>query len=1412
MIYPSIRIEGAILSADLLDQLEDKTGQNPKDFGLGSNVRVKDEIARTFAEAQSLWKMFQRKLETLPRNSVGTSETRNAFIGPLLSLLGFNLEYQNTGPIVNGKTYAISHMAPEQGNTRIHIMGYLEPSGLDKKPENQTLRMSAHAIVQEYLNLTEDLYAIVTNGRVLRVLRDSTRLVKQSYIEFDFDRMFTDGLYADFAVFYRLVHATRFPKVSTDTANCILEKYHQDSLEAGDRIRDGLSIAVIRAINAIGSGFVTHPSNEELRRAICAGEVPSQEYYKWLLRIVYRLLFLMVVEERDLLFPQSVPAEKRKVYDEFYSLSRLRKLSEKAHLTDKRNNDLWTSLCATFSLFGSEGLGTKIGIEPLGGDLFQSDAIGLLSKSILRNDTLLQALFDIGFYENATTKTKVRVNYAALNVEEFGSVYEGLLELDVALVCSDTSVNFLLKKSDARANTGSHYTPDELVQPLIKHSLDHLIEDRIKRPNAEEALLDLKVADIACGSGHILLAAARRIATELATVRTGEDQPSPTAYRSALRDVIRHCIYGVDLNPLAVELCKVAFWLEAHNPGEPLNFLDHHIKCGNAIVGFRTIEEVKNGIPSEAFTTLPGDDKDLAADYRKRNTAQRKNREQLILSDDESLVAKLDDVVERQRQIVSMPEDSPAAIALKQQTYKTFSESEEMAQLRRVASLPVAMFYTPRTAEYSDALVTDDMFISYWNGKPVRGSVLNNVENLAERKRFFHWFIEFPEIADRGGFDCILGNPPYLGQALSGTYGHDFCNYVKHAFNPTGLSDLVVYFARQLFMAVRQNGYASFITTNSIKDGDVRRDGLEQICNQGGVINFALRNVRWPGRANVYVSLVGLYNGKYTRPLILDNTAVDNISPMLESEATIADPTNLRSNQESIFVGSMILGDGFFLSHKDAKELLSVNPDEHEVIRTVINGQELNNDPEQLPRRSIINFRDMSEDEARRFPEVFRIVETLVKPVREQDNMKSRRERWWQFGTLSRGLNSRINESDFCFVAAATTKYLNFSAMPTDIVFTHALYVLPTDRWDLYGVVQSTIHEVWARKYSGALKQDLRYSPSDCFKNFAFPGDVWTKTYSNLERRGATYHQYRKQLMLHLWLGLTDLYNHFHYVDVEASIKTLLNNRARRDPKGENIPEEHRQAALSYTYEAAIEDIKTLRQLHVDLDNAVRDAYGWQDLDLGHNFHDVDTLPETDRTRYTISPEARKELLKRLLKLNHERATEEAASGAAKKPAPKPKASNPAQTGMSFRSVADTPKPKLASPILQASATEPKPSQTPPPPPVHQGPLTISQLKAGLPIDSFEFSCGGRIWLASRTRAEHIHQGDWVTFVDLSKSEASREVGFGEVTRVIITGSMDGSDSTRRTWIVDAGGRKQMYVIDDGDKCRTEIALLMEKK
>lgn len=1298
MNFPSIRIEGAIFSSDILERLEDAAGQRPSDYGIDSATKVKDEIARAWADAQDYWRIFQRKLETVRPDSPATTETRQQWMVPLLGLLGYQLEYQPRGHELSGKIYPISHRATNRANLPVHIIGCNEPAGLDRKPEKMGLRMSAHAMVQEYLNLEDELYGLVTNGRLLRLLRDSSRLVKLTYLEFDLERIFTDGLFADFALLFRLLHATRMPLTHESAAASIIERYHQDSLESGERIRDGLSRAVEDAITGFANGFLSHPANNALRESVAAGRLSPNEYYQQLLRLIYRLLFLMVIEERDLVFPPKTPASQRIIYTQYYSVQRLRRLSEKRYLADRRQHDLWLSLLATFRLFEASGLGSKIGIAPLAGDLFSPSAIGTLGECTLGNDVLLGCLRSLSLYNNPITRQLIRVNYGALNVEEFGSVYEGLLEYSPVFLTAQDQVEFAFAQGDDRANTGSHYTPDDLVQPLIKHSLDYLIADKLKEKNSEKGLLSLRVADISCGSGHILLAAARRIATQLAIVRTGEEQPSPTAFRTAVRDVIRECIYGVDINPLAVELCKVALWLEAHNPGAPLNFLDHHIKCGNAIVGYVRREEVELGVPDEAFKTLPGDDKEVAAEFRKLNKTERKDREKkqdrLDLSPE--VQKHLDVILKRWQEISLLPERTPDEIDAKKKRYTEFTQSADAWFLSQIAAIPIAQFFLPKTPESSSKLITDAAFQRYWKGeRHPQGEATAAAWATAHNKRFFHWFLEFPDVMESGGFDCILGNPPYLGgQALSGTYGHSFCEYVKNAFAPTGLSDLVVFFLRRIFTLLKPSGFTAFITTNSIKDGDVRKDGLDQVLAQNGIINFAVRGIKWPGFANLVVSLVGIHKGQWGGKRALDGKDVSVISSYFDNILDSSGPSPLMENADRIFQGCITLGDGFLLSHGAAEEMKAQNIELEEVILPVSNGQEINSSPIQTPGRQIINFRDWPLGKAKAYGDAFARVELLVKPERANDNRALYRERWWQYAEPRRKLNASVARITQCFVAAATTKHLNFSGAPTNRVFLNTLYIFATDRWDLYAVVQSTLHEVWARKYSGALETRLRYSPSDCFETFAFPERQWQTPNTALAAIGERYHEHRRALMRRVWLGLTDIYNLLHDTAVSATLPSGAKSKSKMVSKLEKHLAKRND---SCTIDDAIAGILELRRLHVALDTAVRASYGWQDLDLGHDFHEVETLPEHDRVRYTISPDARREILKRLLALNHQRAAEEAAQV----PATKKPRSRKAVAAQTIESLPDgawaRPKTRLGGEHLAALAAVLKACERPTP-------------------------------------------------------------------------------------------------------------------
>jgi hypothetical protein len=522
--------------------------------------------------------------------------------------------------------------------------------------------------------------------------------------------------------------------------------------------------------------------------------------------------------------------------------------------------------------------------------------------------------------------------------------------------------------------------------------------------------------------------------------------------------------------------------------------------------------------------------------------------------------------------------------------------------------------------------------MSYWQGlKRMPEETAEMIQEVMEEQKIFHWFLEFPEVMQNGGFHCILGNPPYLGgQALSGIFGKHFCNYVKWMYAPAGLSELAVYFLRRIHTLIKEKGFSGVITTNSIADGDIGRDGLKQILEQNGTIVMAVRAIKWPGKASLYVSLLSVYKGDWESCRVLDNHKVEYISSLFEEYEDLGDPEKLEDNENKVFQGSILLGKGFILTNEKADILILEDKENEKVIYKLLNGKEINSVPDQQPQRSVINFHDWSIEEAKKYKHPFEIVSEKVKPERS----KADNDNWWLYLRPRPALYKNISKLKRCLVCAATTKYLNFSPISTDYVFSHALYVFTTDRWDLYSVVQSTIHEQWVRKYSGSMGLGLHYSPTNCFATFPFPGNIWEEENHELAQIGETYHTFRKSLMLKLWLGLTDLYNLFH--DPELSEEKIAAKCKH--------PEDAHEGYLG---------IVKLRELHRQLDNTLLKTYEWQDINLNHDFREVETLPENDRIRFTVSKEARQELLQRLLKLNLSRTNTAATQKTAKPKKPK---------------------------------------------------------------------------------------------------------------------------------------------------------------
>lgn len=1273
MNFPGINIQGNIISSEIIEKIrtEDIKYQQASDFKLDKKSTVRDEIGFAWAAIRAHWTAFKIRAERLSEGESGVTSTRASWMVPFFQELGYTLQFKPGAEQINLKSYPISHRASNLNDFPVHIMGINDD--LDKRRESGGPRLSPHALMQEYLNNSDHVYALVSNGRYLRLLRDATRLVRLSYLEFDLEKMMEEELYADFAILFRLLHATRMPQHPDNLEESPIEFYHQDSLASGSRIREKLSEAVENSIKLLANGFLSHPANPLLREEIQKNKLSPEGYYLLQLRLIYRFLFLIVTEERNLVYLDTKDPEvqrKRKVYYDFYSLERLRRLATRLHFVDAHKHDLWEGLKTSFQLFERSAVGEKLGIKPLGSGLFSPSALGMLPELKLTNEALLKVIRNLTLFENEQ-RNLVRVNYSDLDVEEFGSVYEGLLEYDAVFTNDNGQPVFSFVEGKGRSSSGSHYTPEELVKPLIKHSLDYIIEDKLKEQNKEVALLSIKVCDVACGSGHILLSAARRIATELARVRTGEDQPTPTAMRHAIRDAIKHCIYGVDKNPLAVELCKVALWLEAHNPGEPLGFLDHHIKCGDAIVGLAHRDELEKGIADEAFKTLPGDDKEIASSFAKLNKAERKERDttgtQLKAEFDERVQDNVQEAMEEYGQFVKLPERTPEEVEAKQHAYSKFLNGKGYIFLKTMADTQVAQFFIPKTTGNKDRLITDAEFRQILRGyKSWQSPKTSWAIVVSQHQRFFHWFIEFPEVFQQGGFNCVLGNPPFLGgQKLSGTFGDYFLEFVKYAYYPIGAVDLVTFFFRRIFDIIRSKGFQSLISTNTISQGRARTDGLDTILSKGGTINHAVKSVRWPGKAAVEVSLVTITKQVWKNTFFLGTKEVRTITTYLDDADTLGSPAQLKCNENKSFQGSIVLGQGFILSDEEAGALIQKDNKNRDVIFPYLNGEDLNGSPAQIPSRSIINFFDfplrrytqaewseMRHEEkesinealflgkfvmvappyyggkvASDYPDCLEWVSRLVRPERELNTYSvNARERWWLYERLRPELYKATSSLERVIVVAQVSKTVAFEFTDNNKVLDAKLIVFAFSDFATLGLLQSTIHNAWAWKYCTTMKSDLSYTPSAIFQTFPFPNRLPTNS-ARLSNCMKEYHATRRSLMLNLGLGLTKLYNLLHQKDLTT---VDIEKASRR---------------LNPSYEDSLKHINALRASQQELDMIVLESYGWNDIIPNHNFFDVDYLPENDRTRYTIHPEARREILKRLLELNHKIHAEEIKAG-----------------------------------------------------------------------------------------------------------------------------------------------------------------------
>lgn len=1106
-------------------------------------------------------------------------------------------------------------------------------------------------------------------------------------------------------------------------------------------VTDALGGQVAQAIEVLMRAL--DRADQDRNRELLKG-IPPETIYEAGLTLMMRLVFVLSAEERGLLLLGDP------TYDAHYAISSLRaQLAEEDAKVLEHRMSAWSRLLATFRAVYA-GIGhPDLHMPAMGGSLFDPDRFEFLegrkrgttwrtepSDPLPIDDrTVLLLLEAIQTFKGRT------LSYRALDVEQIGHVYEGLLERTLdhvhgvtlqlkastnvgtclatlreleqaresgqdalikllqdkterspSAIGTDLSENADLSdisgllsscRGDAelrdrilpfvrlietdpwgfplvhhegaivvvhgsdRRETGTHYTPKSLTEKIVEETLDPIVyrgaaegvpraEWQLKTP-AE--ILDLKICDPAMGSGAFLVQVCRWLSERLLeswgseeykgrhidveghVLEDANDVSEPLTRdpeeRATLarRMIAEKCLYGVDMNPLAVELAKLSLWLTTLAKGRPFGFLDHNLKSGDSLLGISDFEQL---IELNLSPKQRGQLRLFGRSIRKsveEATALRSRLRGIPVRDitDVAAMAQLDS---QSRRILDLPKLVGDAFVGGVLANK--KATDRNARLETIAALSddAAAENTAATVTL-ERIASEDLAKDDPNGRP---------------RRPFHWPLDFPEVFGRenSGFDAIIGNPPFVGgHRITGSMGTAYRDWIvaEIAEGRSGSADLVAYFFLRAAALLRSGGGFGLIATNTIAEGDTRQVSLEHLVGNGFKIYSAHPNERWPGAAVVFTSRVHVRKGSWSGGFQISGKSVTQISAFLTDQDEWT-PRRLKENAGKSFEGSKPTGKGFLLKGDEATSLVEEDNSNSEVIYRYLNGRDLNSDPEQNPSRSIICFWDWSEPNSRRFNGPWSWIEKKVKPERQRQKVNGEfqlrsplPQRWWQFGEKRPGLYHAIGRGQkfeqhpdwwdpssrplsSVIVAAQTTKHLSIHISNNDKIFSNTIIVIASSSHGLLAVLNSSMHAYWVEKHAAKMNMRLRYLPSDCFETFPMPDNI-----ARCEEIGEDFQNLRREIMKQYSLNHTQLYNAFHSPEINL-------------------------AALSQ-----------LREMHQEIDELVASLYEWTDLDLNRQFREISYLPENDRVRFAISEEASREILQRLAILNRERYQEEIDQG-----------------------------------------------------------------------------------------------------------------------------------------------------------------------
>jgi len=1157
-------------------------------------------------------------------------------------------------------SFAVVDRDVASGFSRTILVSVVQ-GGFDTLPDHHKgWRATPHARLERLLRETEVPIGLLFNGSALRLVY-APRGESSGHLTFRLKELLHTQGRPMAGALGALLSGEHFTGVYPDERR--LPALLKESRKFQNEVSTKLSGQVLEALWELLRGF--QRANEESGHRLLADVLreDQNDVYGGLLSTLMRLVFILYAEDRGLM-PQG------EVYQNHYSLFGLFKRLQDDDANHPDTMDArfgaWGQMLALFRLVHDGGGHGDLRFPARHGRLFDPDSYPFLEgrpAGSHRSTTEIVhpphvsdgAVFRI--LRNLLILDGERLSYRALDVEQIGSVYEAMMgfalrqaagpaiavlpkhivfdirelleqepkaragwlkEQAEAKLTGDAIAkaktvddvvaalgkrvsphtphvlkagDIYLQPTEERRRSGSHYTPRSLTAPIVATTFRPIFE-RLGDQATPEQILDLKVCDPAMGSGAFLVEACRLLADRLVrawethrlTPKVPDDEDVVTYAR---RLVAERCLYGVDKNIFAVDLAKLSLWLATVAREHPFTFLDHSLRHGDSLVGLSREQiaclnwEVKGQLP-----LLRG-----VIDARVATAQRLRERIQGMATSD----------------------DVPAKSRLLQEA------NEATDDVRRIGDAVVSAFFDrerPKERQALRVIYAGD--VDRWLENP--SEPFSTSQNQSERP-CFHWEIEFPEVFTHAnpGFDAFVGNPPFAGKnTITASSGANYLQWLLELHEGShGNADLVAHFYRRAFNLLRDRGTFGLIATNTIAQGDTRSTGLKWIRHHGGVVFAARKRIKWPGEAAVVVSVVHVHNGPATGPSELDGRRVGAITAFLVPNGSDDDPRRLPENSAKSFQGSIVLGMGFTFDDTDTKgqanpislmhDLIRKDPRNAQRIFPYIGGEEVNDSPTHSHHRFVIRFGQMSEAQARRWPDLLDIVEAKVRGTRASHSTAP----WWQFERDRSELYEAISGLDRVLVInCGATPHMAFAFLPGGMVYANTLAVVAESSFVTFAMVQSRIHEIWARTFGSSMKDDLRYTPTDCFETFPFAVNFTSGV--QLEAAGQRYCEFRSGLMVRSNEGLTKTYNRFH------------------------DPDEHDP------------DIVKLRDLHADMDRAVLDAYGWTNIQptcefiLDYEDEEDDEPGKASKRkkpwRYRWPDEVRDEVLGRLLELNAQRA------------------------------------------------------------------------------------------------------------------------------------------------------------------------------